>query len=337
MSKRLRLTFAYFCSMLALTVLNIMFASIPSNLSDNGTNILFTIFSQILCMGLIPLIVVYFVKPYKEGADLSERLNSIRKDFYYKKPLNPKVWLIVVPIAILFYFFTILISRIFYFIILVSGYNPAMGVSTIYQGPLSLVMWIVLGAVLPAIFEEFTHRGLLLDALSDRGNEVEMILLSGLLFGTMHGNIVQFGYAFIGGCIMAYLVIKTGSIFPAMLLHFTNNAMDHIISYSSQYGGVIGGIMDKFYGLMTNAFTLLIAAGILFANAVLIFYLLTLVPKICKKEPGIREKAYFGGKIMLDTYCIDGKPMLKDNIMIYGVFTMCILQTVFTYIWGFIR
>ncbi|NCA67630.1 MAG: CPBP family intramembrane metalloprotease [Clostridia bacterium] len=337
MSKRLRLTFAYFCSMLALTVLNILFSTIPNTLSDNSTTILYTLLSQIVCMGAIPFAIAFLVKPSAEGATNSERLNSMRKDFYYKRPFNPKVWLVVIPIAILFYFFTMLVSRLFFLIIIISGYTPVAGVGTMYQGPLNLVMWIAVGALLPAVFEEFTHRGLLIDAISDRGNEVEIILLSGLLFGTMHGNIIQFFYAFIGGCIMAYLVVKTGSIFPAILLHFTNNAMDHLISYSSQTGGILGTIMDKFYDMLSNPFTLLLAAGILFANAILVFYLLTLVPKICKREPGIREKSYFGGKIMLDTYRIDGKPTLKDNMMIYAAFTMCMLQTIFTYIWGSLR
>ncbi len=323
--------------MLALTLLNVLFGVIPSRLSDNGSTILYTLLSQIICMGIIPLVVAYAVKPYAPGASASERINLMRKDFYYKRPFNPKIWLAVVPISILFYFFTMLVSRVLFLIILISGYTPVAGVGIIYQGPLSLLMWIVIGAVLPAVFEEFTHRGLLIDAISDRGNEVEIIILSGLLFGTMHGNIIQFGYAFVGGCIMAYLVIKTGSILPAMLLHFMNNAMDHLINYSSQHGGILGGLMDRFYNMLTNPFTLLLAAGILFANAMLIFYLLTLVPKLSRREPGLKEKPYFGGKIMLDTYRIDGKPMLRDNILIYAVFTMCMLQTIFTYMWGQLR
>lgn len=333
----MRLTIAYFCSMLALAVLNILIGSVPSTMSDNAMNITYTLISQIVCMGLIPLGVAFILKPHQEGATVSERLNEMRKDFAYKPTLNAKVWLIIIPIAILFYFFTMLVSRLFYLIIILSGYTPVAGVGIIYKGPLNLAMWIAIGALLPAIFEEFTHRGLLIDALRDRGNEVEIILLSGLLFGTMHGNIVQFGYAFVGGAIMAYLVIKTGSIFPAMLLHFTNNAVDHVISYSMQYNGVIGNLMNKFYDMLTNPFTLLLAAGILFANALVIFYLLTLVPKFAGTEPGIKDKAYFGGKIVLDTYRIDGKPTIKDNLMLYAAFTMCILQTIFTYIWGKLR
>ena len=337
MSKRLRLTIAYFGAMLALVLLNLLIAVIPSTMSSNTLNITYTLLSQMICMGLVPLIVAFILKPYSADMNASDRLGAMFKDFGYRRASSPKVWLIIVPIAILFYFFTILVSRLFYLIIILSGYTPSAGVGIIYKGPLNLVMWIAVGALLPAVFEEFTHRGLLIDAISDRGNEVETILLSGLLFGAMHGNIIQFGYAFVGGCIMAYLVIKTRSIFPAMLLHFSNNAMDHIIAYSTQYNGAIGNIMNKFYGMLSNPFTLLLAAGILFANAVVIFYLLTLVPKFAGSAPGIKNKAYFGGKIILDTYRIDGKPMLQDNIMIYAAFTMCILQTAFTYIWGLLR
>ncbi len=335
MSKRLRLTLAYACSMLALTIFNIVISVVPSRMSNNGLNIFYTLISQIVCMGAIPLIIAVVTNPDR-GSGVGV-LQDMRQDFLYKKPRSPKVWLLVVPISILFYFFTVLVSRVYYLIVLLSGYTPTSSAGIIYGGPFSLVMWIAIGAVLPAIFEEFTHRGLLVSALRNRGNEIEVIFLSALLFGAMHGNIVQFGYAFVGGLIMGYLAVKTNSIFPAMLLHFMNNATDHIIQYSTQKGGSIGRAMTYFNNMTSNPFTLLIAASILLANAALIIYLLTLIPKFANAEPAIREKTFLKGRFSLDAYRIDGKPTIMDNIMIYAVMVMLLLQTAFTYVWGQLR
>ena len=72
-------------------------------------------------------------------------------------------------------------------------------------------------AILPGIFEEFVHRGMLSTTFRDSGGK--FIFVSALLFALMHQNILQFAHTFVLGLILACIVYCTGSVFPAMFVH----------------------------------------------------------------------------------------------------------------------
>ena len=77
-------------------------------------------------------------------------------------------------------------------------------------------------AVMPAMFEEFSHRGMLLSGFS-KISSMKAVVLSGLLFGLMHLNINQFFYAFVVGMLLATVALITRSIWPSVIIHFINN------------------------------------------------------------------------------------------------------------------
>ena len=79
-----------------------------------------------------------------------------------------------------------------------------------------------------AIFEEFLCRGILLNALKPYGHGFA-IIVTGFLFGIMHGNFHQFSYAFILGIALAYITIQTGSILAATILHAMFNSVAAIM------------------------------------------------------------------------------------------------------------
>lgn len=94
----------------------------------------------------------------------------------------------------------------------------------------SLLANIFVVAVFPAILEEMVFRGYFLRALLPYGDGFA-IFLSALLFALMHGNILQIPFAFIIGLTNGYLVVYTGSIWPAVMLHFLNNFMSLLLEY----------------------------------------------------------------------------------------------------------
>ena len=49
------------------------------------------------------------------------------------------------------------------------------------------------------------------------------IVFSGLLFGLFHGNLIQFGYAFLLGVFFGFIYIKTKNIVYTILLHMIIN------------------------------------------------------------------------------------------------------------------
>lgn len=89
---------------------------------------------------------------------------------------------------------------------------------------------LLLVAVMPAVMEETVYRGVFYNEYG-KINPLKAALLSGLMFGIMHGNINQFCYAAAMGIIFAFLVEATGSILSTMLVHFWTNAASVIMFY----------------------------------------------------------------------------------------------------------
>lgn len=83
-------------------------------------------------------------------------------------------------------------------------------------------------AVIPGILEELVFRGWILGALRPFG-ERRALLLSALLFGLLHGNLTQIPFAFLLGLLFGFLCIKTGSLWPSMLLHVINNGLSVVM------------------------------------------------------------------------------------------------------------
>lgn len=78
-----------------------------------------------------------------------------------------------------------------------------------------LYLYICIGA---PVFEELACRKLLLDRLHPYGTGYAAII-SGLLFGLIHGNSAQFFLAFFVGVVFALVYLKTGRVLYTILLH----------------------------------------------------------------------------------------------------------------------
>lgn len=97
----------------------------------------------------------------------------------------------------------------------------------------SNVFWaLFLVGVVPAVCEELLFRGLIQRGLERLGAGWS-IFLSGLLFGLFHFDFQRFAAQTLIGLVSAYLVYRTGSIFNGMLLHFMNNGLITLLTYSS--------------------------------------------------------------------------------------------------------
>ena len=102
-----------------------------------------------------------------------------------------------------------------------------------------LILAIVLMAVLPAVFEELIFRGIILNGLRSKMGDVAAIFLSAAMFAFMHGSVQQLIYQFALGVVIAWMVVRTGSLISGMIIHFLNNAMVLILGYIDlHYGGL---------------------------------------------------------------------------------------------------
>ena len=97
-------------------------------------------------------------------------------------------------------------------------------------------------AVVPAIIEEFSIRGVVMQPLRRYGDGFA-IVASAFIFSIMHGNMAQIPYTVVGGLYLGYLAIATGSIWPSIIVHFVNNMYSVVImSVDSNFGESASGV-----------------------------------------------------------------------------------------------
>lgn len=84
-------------------------------------------------------------------------------------------------------------------------------------------------AIMPAVFEELTFRGLIMSGYKRTGI-ICSILVSALFFGIMHLSLYQLIYAAAAGIVFGILVQFTNSIFSSMLAHFIINGTQVFVS-----------------------------------------------------------------------------------------------------------
>lgn len=107
------------------------------------------------------------------------------------------------------------------------GANELAEQAGLYDQPLWLL--ILAGGILAPIAEELIFRGLVYLRLRDYLGVKNAIVISSLLFGIYHGNVVQGIYAFSMGMLFAYGMEKFKSLWAAILLHMAGNSWMFIL------------------------------------------------------------------------------------------------------------
>ena len=122
-----------------------------------------------------------------------------------------------------------------------NGIYPKVSGVPYDNSPLSIILYLITVSVLPALIEEFAFRGVVLGLLRKYG-DIFAIATSAILFGLIHANIYQTPFALVGGLYFGYLVIKTNSLLPGIIMHFINNlscSMVTIISKNSSFSSEV--------------------------------------------------------------------------------------------------
>lgn len=84
---------------------------------------------------------------------------------------------------------------------------------------------LVVLAITPAICEELLFRGYVQRQAERGAGVVAGILISGIVFGLYHLRLTQAIPLSVLGVYLAWLTWRTGSLWPAVAVHFTNNAI----------------------------------------------------------------------------------------------------------------
>ncbi len=237
MTKTTKLSIIFISSIFSLLVARILFSFI--NLSDNLLSWTFSFVYQVICLGVIPIVMYRLM--------ISKDTKTMFADTRISAKLHPHSWIIAVALGFLVFFLNTLVSSIWYTFMQSMGYTYTSGVGTIYSSPEVLILEIIMTCMLPALFEEFVDRGVLLGALDNLKSDRLKIAIVTIFFGLVHQNIAQFIPTMLGGVVMAYLAVKGRSILPGVIIHFMNNFFVTLISYNSQMGNALDSLYNTFY------------------------------------------------------------------------------------------
>ncbi|MCL2346962.1 MAG: ABC transporter permease, partial [Planctomycetaceae bacterium] len=91
----------------------------------------------------------------------------------------------------------------------------------------AIPIWLMflLIAVLPGICEEIAFRGYILTGLDTPRHRLRAIVITSIFFGATHAFLQQSMMACLTGIVLAWLALRTGSIWPGVVFHITNNSI----------------------------------------------------------------------------------------------------------------
>ena len=184
---------------------------------------------MLICMSFLFFVIIPFVLRFPTGTQsLKDYLIEIR--LIQAKPL--------VHLITLGFLCSIVILLSAFGIGLLSQWN----IETAWESILPPTSWSLSYAIIPGIFEEVAFRGLIITILLTKYKSNTTIVVSSLLFGLAHSvNILfgqdmlitlgQLGFAFIIGILLAYIVLKTNSLIPTILMHYLVDAIGPFFVY----------------------------------------------------------------------------------------------------------
>lgn len=231
-------------------------------------------------IGILFTISVFVFKGLQKA-----RFSQVFK-FYGFRKMSWKGVLYSFLLGIIVYIINVFVVMVFSNILVLFGYNYQSGTSGGSYPFWLFLINIVTTAVLPAICEETAHRGMLLHGLSSYGT-TKAIIFSSILFGLMHMNIEQFFYTTAIGFALGYLTTFCDTIYPAIIIHFTNNALSTFMSFSRANGLGFDGMFTWIdYNLQNNAVIAFVFIILLLA---LLIILAVMLVKALLKESILRK------------------------------------------------
>lgn len=205
-------------------------------------NVVFTIVVQVLLLFGASVFLFSFISKNKVKDTLT---------FYGYRKITGKTVILCFLMGICVFFLNVFVSSFFSSILELFGYRS--GTSSL---PSSYPIWLlivnlILTAVLPAVCEETVHRGMLLNTKMGK-NYKWSIIISSVMFGLLHMNIDQFFYATLIGLFLGYITFNTKTIYPAIIIHFTNNALSVFLTYSTVRGTSFSAIFANIVTILSN-------------------------------------------------------------------------------------
>ena len=108
---------------------------------------------------------------------------------------------------------------------------------------INTVFIILFSDIIGPIFEEVLFRYNLVNSMKKFNSNFLVIILSSLIFGVFHNNIVNIIYAIIIGFFLAYWYIKTNNLLIPIIIHISGNLFSNLLFTYNTYILLLGFIL----------------------------------------------------------------------------------------------
>jgi membrane protease YdiL (CAAX protease family) len=159
-------------------------------------------------------------------------------------------------------------------------YNRLLGGST----STDVLQGLVLGAVIPAIAEEVLFRGFLQRSLEEIHPPTKAIIITSLVFATVHFNPIAFVPLALIGCFLGYCAYHTQSLALPIVIHFFNNALAVVFMYLPDEGS--SELSKETTGIAEGTFIFMIGLTLLFG---IVYLLNTRTPRYMSDKSSFVE------------------------------------------------
>lgn len=191
-----------------------------------GENIVWgLILSQVLIIGGFVLIT-----SRSAGISLPEMLKLRKFDIKYLIPLIVLGLTARYPVA--------LISEKLLYVFPMPKIMNGTDILATGLGNINFIYTFLIIAVLPAVFEEAAFRGIFITLLEKKYSFIGTAVVTGLMFGGMHLNVFTMFETGMLGIIFGIITIRSGSIFPAVIMHFLNNGFSILMMKLASNGNI---------------------------------------------------------------------------------------------------
>ncbi len=310
---------------------------------------------------VVQVLILFGLSVFLFSAIRKKKVKKVLKDYRFNK-ISPSMICLCVLLGVVVFFLNIFVSSFFNSILSWIGYSSGGGSAGASYPVWLFFVNIIFVAILPGVCEEVAHRGMLFKATEKTGIK-KTIILSALMFGLIHLNIEQFFYATIIGLLLGTITYLTNSIYPAMIIHFMNNAINVYISFANKNDLFAGDLFARLQSMIsTNIIigmifvfcflTLLVCAGVFIFKQIAVIAIKSKLQKsqqeisnfltrqeflfdvkisdmpkenLSHKVPLDFSKVIFPKKEKFDTF---------SKIFLYSSIALMSVVTIFTFIWG---
>ncbi len=152
------------------------------------------------------------------------------------------------------------LSQGVYFVMSMFGAQPVSPDFSSPAEPAAAILNIVMITIAAPIFEEFVFRGFIMQSFRRYGDMFALVV-SAVLFALFHGNLVQAPNAFVMGIVIGFFVLKSGSLWTGIAIHFANNLISTVFTELSSGAPVV--MQNLAYVILQVVFCVLGVIGFL--------------------------------------------------------------------------